>query len=404
MGCFDNQARIHFIDLDGLQRYYGIAHVYDDRKWYLYKQPFKEGFLFLLAEELGRLLAIGRGNGKKCIVLDCDNTLWGGIVGEDGLVGIEIGDEFPGSAFCDFQRQLLRLQRKGIYLALASKNNESDVWEVFEHHDAMILKREHIAISQIHWHSKTDSLIEIARVLNIGLDSFVFIDDSRFEIEQVQQSLPQVTCLQVPTESAYLPGMLRDCHLFDQLETTIEDRERTSMVLQEKQRQVFQKSLSNDEFIASLHLEIDVFKACPVHIARITQLINKTNQFNLSTRRRSFEEVVALTKADDYDIFALRVKDRFGEYGLVGVAIVQAKNQVWVLDTFLLSCRVLGRQVETAFLAFIVEAAKLKNITTMRGIYVPTPKNMPIADFLPQQGFKEISSGEWEVSLVDIKA
>ncbi|OQW93749.1 MAG: hypothetical protein BWK79_09510 [Beggiatoa sp. IS2] len=396
---------IQWIDLDSLQHYYGILRLYDTRKWYLYRQPYREGFLLLLAEDLARLLAVQRGKGlKKCLVLDCDNTLWGGTIGEDGLAGIALGEDFPGNAFRDFQRQLVMLQQNGVFLALASKNNEADVWEVFDQHDAMVLKREHLAAARINWQPKIENLLSIAQELNILPESLVFIDDSRFEIAQVQETSPEITCLQVPEDLASLPLLLQKHHLFDQITVTSEDRERTIMVTQEKQRQSLKAALSTADFLTSLELKIEIFTVKREHLSRVTQLINKTNQFNLTTIRRTQEEVEMLIKSTDYLILALRASDRFGHYGLVGVTIIHKLAKIWSLDTFLLSCRILGRQIETALLATIVIIAQRHNVEFIHGYYQATLKNALVADFFSEHGFTKIDSNQWEARLEAIKS
>ena len=191
-------GNILILDLDSLQRYFGIERSLDDRKWYLYRQPYTEAFWNELGRQLAESLTRQRIAAKKCIVIDCDNTLWGGIIGEDGLAGIALGEDYPGSVFRDFQHQLLTLRSQGVMVAICSKNNEADVWEVFDSHDGMLLSRDHIVAHRINWQDKVSNICSIAEELNIGLDSLVFVDDSPFEIAHVKETLPMVTCLQVP--------------------------------------------------------------------------------------------------------------------------------------------------------------------------------------------------------------
>jgi FkbH-like protein len=393
------------IDLDGLQRFYGMEAAHDLRKWYLYKQPYDEAFVRHLGRDTGRLLAASHGiPAKKCVVLDCDNTLWGGVIGEDGLDGIALGDEFPGSAFRDFQRQLSALQQSGIMLALASKNNEADVWAVFDGHDGMVLKRDQISSARINWTDKPTNIQEIAAELNIGTDSLVFLDDSSFEIEHVRQACPDVTCVQIPEGAEMIPSLLHTLHLFDRLEVTAEDLKRTDMMRVERERDGLKQTLSADDFLNSLGMEIHFFEAQREHLGRIAQLINKTNQFNLSTIRRSKEEVERLAESADHHLFAVRVNDRFGDYGLVGVALVTVQSNDWQIDTFLLSCRALGRKVETAFLAGIVERAQAAGATTISARFIPTAKNTPATEFLPGHGFTAVDDEKWSASPGDITA
>jgi HAD superfamily phosphatase (TIGR01681 family) len=211
---------VHLVDLDAVQRHVGLAASFDPRHWYLYRQPFSDGFLNTTARQLGRMVMASCRAAKKCVVLDADNTLWGGIVGEDGIDGIQIGDEFPGSAYRDFQKLLLSWRSQGVLLAVASKNNEADVWEVFNKHSGMVLRREHLSAWQINWTPKAEGIPAIARALNIGTDSLVFIDDNPMEIAYMRDARPEVTSILVPSEPAEILAAMQALTLFDQLEVT----------------------------------------------------------------------------------------------------------------------------------------------------------------------------------------
>ena len=304
------------------------------------------------------MIAAEKLSPKKCVVLDLDNTLWGGIIGEDGLAGIQLGDDFPGKAYRDFQRHLLYLKSKGVLLAVASKNNPEDAYEVFDKHDAMVLSRKDIAAFEIHWESKVESIKRVAKKLNIGLDSLVFVDDNPKEIGEVTERLPDVSCVMVPEELAYLPGLLAETDFFDFAEVTDEDRRRTEMMAADNIRQETQETMSEEEFRKSLNLKIDVFAAQKQHLARVTQLINKTNQFTMTTIRRTQDEVETLANSKEALVLGMDIKDKYGDYGLVGVAILKKDIKSCVIDTLLMSCRVLGRGAEDTFIAKIAEAAK----------------------------------------------
>jgi FkbH-like protein len=388
--CASNTRLLAF-DLDQLQRSAGASQIEDLRKWYLYRQPYTEAFWQEAGEVLARILSIGRIPSHKCVVVDCDNTLWGGVVGEDGIEGIALGNDFPGFAFSDFQRQLLALHDRGILIALASKNDEALVWEVFEKHDAMVLKREHIAAWRINWDPKPDNLIALSKELNFALDAFVFIDDSSVEIQEVASRLPEVTCLQVPGDPAKIAELLRGNALFDSIQVTEEDRLRTKMVRSEIERTASGDAMSREKFLQSLELEVRVAQPGPEQLGRVAQLVGKTNQFNLTTIRRSQDEIVALSKSDDHRIYTLFVSDRFGDYGLVGVAIVEQAASEWALDTFLMSCRVLGRGVESAFLDVIFQQASAQGVERIAGSYLPTARNAVVAGFLADHGFEASS-------------
>ncbi|MBV9702093.1 MAG: HAD-IIIC family phosphatase, partial [Methylobacteriaceae bacterium] len=393
-------GNIRLLDLDSLQRQFGADAAFDARKWHLYRQPYTEPFLCRLGALLARIIKTARIAPKKCIVLDCDNTLWGGIVGEDGVKGIEIGEDFPGSAFRDLQRLLLHWRGQGVLLALASKNNEADVWEVFDQHDGMVLKRDHISAHRINWQPKAANLRALAAELNIGTDSLVFIDDNRFEVEQIRIELPEVACILLDEEPARMVAAIRDLRLFDKLEITDEDAQRADMMLFEQKRSALAEVVSGDDFIASLGLRIDLGQALPNQFGRVAQLINKTNQFNLTTIRRSLEEVEALHASPNWRVYALRVADRFGEYGLVGVAIVEIVEPAvrWRIDTFLLSCRVLGRGVEGSFLSGIAADARRTGASIIDAAFVPTKKNALAANFLAAHGFELVNDTRWTIA------
>lgn len=387
-------------DLAGLLMSAGFETAHDARKWHLYRQPYTEAFGFQIGGMIARVIASGKISAKKCLVLDADNTMWGGIIGEDGLGGIEVGSDFPGSAFRDFQKYALHLQKQGVMLAIASKNNEEDVLEVLDRHDAMVLRREHFSAMEINWNSKVEGIRNIARKLNIGTDALVFVDDNKKEIGEVMERLPEVTCFLVPEELAELPGLLLNCGLFDIGEVTKEDRERTKMMAQEEARKQAAGQVSEEEFRAALGLKVKVFEVQPQHLARTTQLINKTNQFNLTTVRRTAEEVKALCDSSDAIVLSTEIEDRYGEYGLVGVAILTRKDggAVWDIDTLLMSCRVLGRGADTAFLAQVIAAAAKRGAKFVNGKYIPTQKNRMVEDFYHRHNFKQADEdGVWKI-------
>ncbi len=394
---------IDFLDLDGLQRHAGISDSLDARKWYLYRQPFSEPFWQDIGMALASLIASQKIAPKKCVVLDCDNTLWGGIVGEDGIGGIAIGDDFPGSVYRDFQQQLLTLYSQGVMLALCSKNNEADVWEIFDNHDRMLLKREHISAHRINWQDKPSNIVEIADELNIGVDSMVFVDDSPIEITHVQEALPSVETIIVPQETAKFPAVFSSFRALDRLSVTSEDRMRNQMMTQERQRrEIATKVVSKEDFILSLELKVEVFPVSASTVERVTQLINKTNQFNLTTRRCDLNEVNDMLQSDSELVLAMRVQDRFGDYGIVGVAIISFQKKHAHIDSFLMSCRVLGRNVEDCFLSAIASAAKERGATQITGSYIASAKNHQVANFYSDRGFCKQDNERWKAKLDDL--
>ncbi len=396
----------HLVDLDAVQRQVGAAASYDPRHAYLYRQPFSDAFLHIAGRQLARIVTASRRAAKKCVVLDADNTLWGGIVGEDGIDGIQIGDEFPGSAFRDFQKLLLGWRQQGVFLAVASKNNEAEVFEVFDKHSGMVLKREHLSAWQINWLPKAENIPLIAKSLNIGTDSLVFIDDNPMEIAYMRDARPEVTSVLLPSEPADIVAAMQQLTLFDQLEITDEDRKRADMMRAERDRETFGAQISHADFLKALDLKVDLFRAKTEDLGRVTQLINKTNQYNLTTIRRTLDEVRALAASDDWRLYAFRVTDKFGEYGLTGVIIaaVSPDRRRWTLDSVLMSCRVLGRGVETTLIGALAEDARAEGAAEFVGSYIPTAKNAICASFLPDQGFTQVDERTWRLDLADAPA
>jgi FkbH-like protein len=381
------------VDLAAWERAAG-ADVHDLVKWVAYKQPYTGRFWLQLGGHLGDAIAREKTPPPKCVVLDADNTLWGGVIGEDGIGGIELSSAFPGIAFQEFQRVLKGLRHRGVLLAVASKNNHDDVVEVFTGHDDMVLSVDDIAVWRVNWGPKSQSLREIAVELNIGEDALVFVDDSHYELAEVRASLPHVRCLQVPEEVAELPALLPASGLFRNLQVSAEDLKRTEMILSQQARKDVGSGLSREQFLASLELVVEYFEVTEEHVGRVAQLTNKTNQFNLTTIRRTEADVRTLMGSPDHLLRAIRVSDRFGEYGLVGVAVLErSTGDDWVIETLLMSCRVLGRGIESTFIARLTDDAVAAGAKRIVGRHAPTQKNVIVADLYPRHGFTRESDG-----------
>jgi FkbH-like protein len=384
---------IYALELEALIASLGEAVSLDYRTELLYRQPYTDHFYVACGKALARLIRARKAQPKKCLVLDCDNTLWGGVIGEDGVGGVMLSDDFPGSAFRQFQKQLAMLRRSGVFLALNSKNNPDDAWEMFDTHSGMILKRWDISAAKINWRPKSDNLREIAAELNIGLDALVFIDDNKFEIEEVNTHAPEVTTFLVPEELADLPLMMQKvAGLFDRLDITSDDRARVDMMRQEAGRRELAQELAGEEFLKNLSLEVFIYPPSETDLTRVTQLINKTNQFNTTTRRYTFDDVKAFVASGSHDVLCATVKDRFGDYGLVGVAILNHAAMATEFDTLLMSCRVLGRGVETALISNGIRIAAERGLNSVRGSYIPTRKNGLVADLFERHGFTVLPS------------
>lgn len=333
---------------------------------------------------------------KKVLVLDLDNTLWAGILGEDGPEGIKMAGDYPGNAFRWFQAQLCELKSKGVLLAVCSKNNLSDVEEVWEKHPDLLLKKEDFAAHRINWEHKAHNIEAIARELNVGLDSLVFLDDSPTERALVRDLLPEVYVPEFPGQAyeipAFFSGLVNDCFLAYSL--TKEDLEKTRQYLENARRDAFQQTVSYETFIRNLGIELAIGRVNKFSLARVAQLTQKTNQFNLTTRRYSEPDIEAMVQAG-CQVFTLDVRDRFGEYGLTGVAICRPEGHgSWHIDSFLLSCRILGKQIESAFLNEVLSFLKRNGASKVGAEYLPSAKNQQTAAFFDSVGFTKISADE----------
>jgi FkbH-like protein len=397
---------LHLIDEDRVYGRIGKCNVTDPRLWFLARIGIAEGALGALATEYMRYIQPLRGRMRKCLVLDLDNTLWGGVVGEDGPYGIDLGHEAPGNAYLAFQQAILDLWKRGVLLAINSKNNAADALEVLEHHPDMLLRPHHFATIRINWLDKAENLRSIAEQLNIGLDSLVFLDDNPAECALVRARLPEVLTVNLPGDPAQYRRILLELTAFDTLNLTDEDRRRTQLYAQRQAREQWasQHVGSLEDHLAGLGLVVEISLADEFALPRVVQLIGKTNQFNLTTRRHDEATVRSFVASSAHGVYTARVRDRFGDQGLVGVAIIAIDQDVWELDTLLLSCRVLGCGVETAFLAALVDAACAWGARTLRGIYVPTAKNEPARDLYGRHGFhltvEHDGTQQWELNIL----
>lgn len=383
-------ANLSVWDINALIHHLGEAHVRDLRGLYAFDIPFTNDFFLAVAREWASWVRAKLGRTKKCLVLDLDNTLWGGIVGEVGPEGIALGPDHPGLAFQNFQHAIRELYERGVILAINSKNNPEDVAEVFEKNPHMILGEKHFAASRINWNDKASNIAEIAEELNIGLDSMVFLDDDAVNRGLVRSMHPNVLVPDFPTEPEDYVAHLFSLDAFNQFSLTEEDKEKGRMYAEERGRKVVRASTQSlEEYIATLGIVITVKKNDINSIQRLAQLTQKTNQFNLTTKRYGEKEIEQMMK-DGALIFSAEVSDRFGDYGNTILCIVKQDSiHEAELDTFLMSCRVMGRGVEYAFLQHVAEVLRDRGVERMWATFVPTAKNKPAADFLPSAGFAE---------------
>jgi FkbH-like protein len=348
-------------------------------------------------ERLARLIAAHRGQSKKCLVLDLDNTLWGGIVGDDGIEGIVLGHGTAlGEAHAGLQRYAKLLKERGVILAVCSKNDPELAEAAFQKHPEMVLRRTDIAAFVANWRDKTENLRTIAEQLNIGLDSLVFVDDNPAERARVRQSLPMVAVPELPADPAYYVRCIADAGYFEAVSFTEEDRHRGDQYAANAEREALRGASQNmDEFLRSLDMSVVYGPILQTDVSRATQLINKTNQFNATTKRYSVEEVSKFAAAPDYMTLQFRLIDRFGDNGLVSVMIlrpVEGEPATMEIDTWVMSCRVFGRQLEVEALNIAVAAAQCRGIRDLRAKYIPTKKNGVIAGLYESLGFSRVHS------------
>lgn len=388
------EPRLHLLDLDGAQRDFGARAAANPKMWLLARMPWTETFCLEVAAQTARVVRALVTPPRKVLVMDCDNTLWGGVVGEDGALGVDVGEDAPGNAYAELQRYALALRRQGILLAVVSKNNEADAWEVFDRHPGMVLRREHLAAWRVNWLPKAQNLRAIAEELKLGSDSLVFVDDSPAECAEVRANAPEVLTIHLDCDPSQFVQRLEEACAFDRLSLTKEDVKRAEMYSQERQRETLRASTTSmEDYLAGLDLTVRIERVGQEHLPRVTQLINKTNQFNMTTIRRTEAEVRALWQDPDWRLFAVWVSDRFGDYGLTAAAVCHARGLEWFLDTFLMSCRVLARGVETSLLASLVAAARAEGKEKVRGQYLPTAKNAMAADVYRNHGFEDLGDG-----------
>jgi FkbH-like protein len=390
-----DSSRVFIVDLDLTSGDFGKSRVTNWNTWYRGSVPFSEEFTPILADEYLRYIRALKGKTKKCIVLDLDNTLWGGIIGEDGLEGIKLSNTSPGIEYVDFQRGLLSLYNRGVILALCSKNNYDDAIKVFQEHPYQVLKEEHFAAMRINWQDKATNIAELAKEINIGLDSMVFFDDNPVERALVSQAHPEVLVVEMPKNPRLFRETLENLNVFDVLSLTKEDMTRGEMYAGKRKRAQLERSAESiEDFLRTLDLKVKIQPVDDFDTPRVAQLIGKTNQFNLTTRRYTDSEVRQFREDKGAIVYSMAVADKYGDEGVVGVAIVKIKGADWWIDSLLMSCRVIGRSVETALLARIVADARAAKAKRIIGEYIPTKKNPPAADLYEKHGFVPAAESE----------
>lgn len=396
----------YLLDYDALTARFGRFAWHDERKWLTVRLPIAASQLIHLADEWLRLIRPLSGKLAKVLVVDLDNTLWGGVIGEDGMDGIQLGLEYPGAAYQALQRAILDLYHRGILLAVCSKNNPDDAMAALEKHPGMLLRPQHFAAMRINWADKPQNLREIAEELNVGLDSLALLDDNPVERRHVRLNLSEVAVIELPNNSMDYARALREDPVFERVSLSAEDRERSKYYNVQRERvQLEQICGSREDFLRNLQQEARIARVSSATLPRVAQLTQKTNQFNLTTRRYSEQDIALMGARPECDVLSIRVKDRFADNGLVGVAITRDKDGACELDTFLLSCRVIGRDVETALLSYLAARARTRGCHALQGWFFPTKKNAPAKDFYSAHGFEVVEQNEkgslWRLDLAN---
>ena len=382
-------ANIHICDLEYLSCRVGLQNVWDYKSYFESKQLAHADFMTLVAKEFAYIFDRLKTPQKKVLVTDLDNTLWGGVIGDDGLRGIELGqNSAAGQAYLELQFFIKKLLGRGVLLTVASKNELSTAMEAIDKHPEMLLRESDLAAVKINWNPKPDNISLMANELSLGLDSFVFIDDNPAETLAVQQFLPEVNCLTLTMDVSEFASRLSDQNWFEPLSLTDEDKKRSLQYHQEKERRVLKNSVTDlKSYLTSLEMVGRFETISDKNLQRVGQLINKSNQFNLTTRRKTEAEIHSLEKHSLN--FAVRLRDRFGDYGLISVVLGSMVDGALEIETWVMSCRVLGRQVEELILNEVVRRALENKINSLKGVFIPTAKNALVKNLYTKLGFIE---------------
>lgn len=386
-----NNSQLFIFDFNSFCSKIGYENLVDSKMYYLGDMKISPSALVKVGFEYMAYIFPLASMTKKCLVLDLDNTLWGGIIGEDGLENIKLGPEKEGRPFLDFQKRILELSERGVILAINSKNNYDDVMEVMKNHKYMILKEDNFACMKINWQDKATNMREIAKELNIGLDSLVFLDDDETNRAMIRELIPEVTVIDLPKDSSLYPKIIENLKVFNVFNITYDDLIRGKMYTDQKKRERLSSAVKDVEsFIKQLKIRVAIMDADRFNIPRIAQLTQKTNQFNVTTKRYLEEDIKRFSKSKDYIIKCIQAEDKFGDYGTTGVVIVKRfdKKSSWEIDTFLLSCRILGKDIEFTLMQDIIDGAKRESIKEIHGKFIPTKKNKPAEKFFEDCGFR----------------
>ena len=400
---------IFLLDVENISLNIGLSNWHDPTLWNLGKLSFSQQYLPIYAEYVCRILAARLGKSRRCLILDLDNTLWGGVIGDDGIEGIIIGNGNPtGEAHLNIQKTALELRERGIVLAVSSKNDDKIARQPFKKHPDMLLKEEHIAVFQANWMDKASNIKAIAKTLSLGLESMVFLDDNPAERMQVRRELPDVAVPELPDNPALYARTLLAAGYFESIGFSDEDLKRASYYQDNAKRaEILSQSSDIDGYLKSLDMEINFSSFNKIGRDRIVQLINKSNQFNLTTKRYNEIEIKNFEEDKKFHTCQIRLKDKLGDNGMISVIICKKNTKFWEIDTWLMSCRVLGRKVEIATLQNIIQNAKNNGADKLIGYYNKTERNGLIKDHYKKLGFNKTSGDDhneiWQLNIEDYK-
>ena len=382
------EDNVALFDLNNAASIFGLLRWHEERHWHQSKQPFAPDAFGLVAFQCARFLGAMKGTAKKCVVLDLDNTLWGGVIGDDGLDGILLGNGAEGEAFVAFQEYLKSLVDRGILLAVCSKNEEAAAQEPFLKHPAMRLRLDDIVCFRANWENKANNLRQVAATLNIGLDSLVFVDDNPCERELVRSLVPEVTVPEMPADPSEYPATLASGCYFEAAFLSKEDMAKTRQYQENAQRETARGVASDiGEFLRDLEMEADCGPADTFYLPRMTQLLAKTNQFHPTTTRTSEAELTALAADPRAWVHWFSLRDRFGDHGLVSVVVLRLEDDAMAIDSWAMSCRVFSRGLEELIFLEIARASRNLGVRRLIGRYLPTSKNQSVANLYERLGF-----------------
>jgi FkbH-like protein len=401
MNLAGKMPNVFIHDLSAIQSQYGAASITDPKFYVNADITLSIDILPVVAKNITDIIQACEGSFKKALIIDLDNTMWGGVIGDDGIENIRIGDLGIGKAFSELQLWFKQLKERGIILAVCSKNTESIAMEPFKDHPDMVLRLEDIAVFVANWESKVDNIRYIQSILNIGFDSLVFLDDNPFERNIVRENFPAVTVPELPEDPAEYLTYLRTLNLFETASYSDNDADRTKQYQEEAGRSMLERSFtSEDDFLKSLGMQAQIASFDKFNAPRIAQLSQRSNQFNLRTVRYTEGDILSLISSDSHFTFAFNLTDKFGSYGLISIIILEKRAGTLFIDTWIMSCRVLRRGMEGFALNHIVEIAAAHGYKTITGEYIPTAKNALVKDHYQRLGF----TGHGDLWTLDVAA